>query len=247
VTGRKPRGKTLDPELLLRAYSIGIFPMAESRDAPDVFWVEPRERAVLPVDGFHLSRSLARTLRRERFQHSCDQAFDAVIAACAEATADRQDTWINAQIEDAYRLLHHIGHAHSIEVWQDGHLAGGLYGVRIGAAFFGESMFSRATDASKAALAHLVLRLRTGGFRLLDCQFMTGHLASLGAVEIARDDYLQLLSPAVSADGADWGALDARAGAAGDDGGDDGGRDGEVAGGGVISGKFIAQALTQTS
>jgi leucyl/phenylalanyl-tRNA---protein transferase len=234
VTTPRERGAPLDPELLLRAYSIGIFPMAESRDSADVFWVEPRERGIFPLGGFHLSRSLAKALRQERFEHSVDRAFDAVIAACAEPAPGRSDTWINAQILDAYRLLHRIGHAHSVEAWQDGALVGGLYGVRIGAAFFGESMFSRRTDASKAALAHLVARLRAGGFRLLDSQFLTPHLASLGAVEVGRDEYLQLLSAAVSDAGSDFAALD---------------RDDAPATtvSGPVSGKRIAQLLTQTS
>lgn len=242
MSSRRNRGEPLDPELLLRAYSIGIFPMAESRDSPDVFWVEPRARGIFPLDRFHLSRSLAKTLRQEKFVHSSDVAFDAVIDACAEPGPGRSDTWINGQILDAYRLLHRIGHAHSIEVWQDGRLAGGLYGVRIGAAFFGESMFSRATDASKAALAHLVARLKVGGFRLLDAQFLTPHLASLGAVEVSRDDYLQLLSVAVSDGGADFGALDALAAADAD------GREAPTTSVPCpVSGKRIAQLLTQTS
>lgn len=237
MTGRtRKRGEPLDPELLLRAYSIGIFPMAESRDAEDVFWVEPRERAILPLDDFHLSRSLAKTLRQERFEHSVDRAFDAVIAACAEPAADRADTWINAQIRAAYMLLHRIGHAHSVECWEGGDLVGGLYGVRIGGAFFGESMFSRRTDASKAALAHLVARLRVGGFQLLDCQFMTGHLASLGATEVTRERYLQLLGGAIGVVDADFGALDAA---------DDALPTTTVRG--PVSGKRIAQLLSQTS
>lgn len=236
MSSRQKRGAALDPELLLRAYSIGIFPMAESRDAEDVFWVEPRERAILPLEGFRLSRSLAKTLKQERFTHSVDRAFDAVIDACAEPAPDRADTWINQQIRDAYTFLHRIGHAHSVECWEGETLVGGLYGVRIGGAFFGESMFSRRTDASKAALAHLVARLRVGGFRLLDCQFMTGHLASLGAVEIKREAYLQLLGGATGVSDADFGALDALP----DDLPTTIVR-------GPVSGKRIAQLLTQTS
>ncbi|MBB4632493.1 leucyl/phenylalanyl-tRNA--protein transferase [Sphingosinicella soli] len=207
MSSRQKRGAALDPELLLRAYSIGIFPMAESRDAEDVFWVEPRERAILPLEGFHLSRSLGKTLKQGRFTHSVDRAFEAVIDACAQPAPDRADTWINRQIREAYTYLHRIGHAHSIECWDAETLVGGLYGVRIGGAFFGESMFSRRTDASKAALAHLIARMRFGGFRLLDCQFMTGHLASLGAVEIRREAYLQLLGTATGVANADFGAL----------------------------------------
>ncbi|MDB5683196.1 MAG: leucyl/phenylalanyl-tRNA--protein transferase [Sphingomonas bacterium] len=194
----------LDPDLLLRAYSIGVFPMADSRRARDIFWVEPKRRGILPLDGFRLSRSLAKTLRSDRLTVTADRDFAGVVAACAEATADRPDTWINGQIEAAYAELHARGHAHSVECWQDGALVGGLYGVKLGAAFFGESMFSRARDASKIALAHLVARLRVGGFRLLDCQFLTPHLASLGAVEIGRDAYVSLLDGALGV-GSDCG------------------------------------------
>ncbi len=207
----------LDPELLLRAYAIGVFPMADSRDARAVYWVEPRRRAVLPLDGFHLSRSLRKTLRSSRFTVTVDQAFAEVIRACAA----RVETWINTQIEASYHRLHALGQAHSVEVWQNETLVGGLYGVRLGDAFFGESMFSCATDASKVALAWLVARLRVGGFQLLDCQFMTEHLKSLGAVEIPQAAYLVLLSNALAsvsgdpglaaargAAGADWAALD---------------------------------------
>lgn len=187
----------LDPDLLLRAYSIGVFPMSDSRDAAEVYWVEPRRRAILPLDRFHLSRSLRKTLRSERFQVTHDTAFAEVVRLCAE----RDDTWINAEIEASYARLHDDGHAHSIEVWQDEALVGGLYGVRLGAAFFGESMFSRRPDASKVALAWLVARLIAGGFALLDCQFMTPHLGSLGAIEIDQKDYLALLDSAVGGDG----------------------------------------------
>ena len=214
----------LDPEMLLRAYAIGVFPMADSRDAPDIYWVEPRKRGVLPLDGFHLSRSLAKTVRSDRFTVTADTAFADVMAQCAAPTEDRAETWINPQIEAAYTALHARGHAHSIEVRDDGGtLVGGLYGVTLGRAFFGESMFSRRRDASKVALAHLVARLRVGGFRLLDCQFITDHLASLGAIEIPRAVYVSLLSSALgdgdggeAVDGAgDFGALD-RLGAAPD-------------------------------
>jgi leucyl/phenylalanyl-tRNA--protein transferase len=189
----------LDPDLLLRAYAMGVFPMADSRHAPDVFWVEPKKRGILPLDDFRLSRSLAKTVRSDRFRVTADTAFPAVVAACAAATSDRPDTWINDQIEAAYAVLHARGHAHSVECWEGDALVGGLYGVKLGAAFFGESMFSRVRDASKVALAHLVARLRVGGFRLLDCQFITPHLASLGAVEISRKDYIALLDGAVGA------------------------------------------------
>src|SRR4030095_1542253 len=179
----------LDPRLLLQGYANGIFPMADSRDADELYWVEPRQRAIIPLDRFHVSRSLRRTIRSGRFEISRDRDFAAVISACAE----REETWINAELGHAMIALHGAGHAHSIEVWDGGRLVGGLYGVRLGRAFFGESMFSRKTDASKVALAWLVARLRVGFFNLLDCQFMTAHLASLGAVSVARDDYVELL------------------------------------------------------
>ena len=200
---------TLDPDLLLRAYASGIFPMADSVDAPDVYWVEPEMRGVLPLDAFHLSKSLVKTLKSERFTTSVNHAFERVIDLCAAPAPDRDNSWINGTIRDAILALHAIGHAHSIEVWDtpEGTLVGGLYGVSLGRAFFGESMFSRATDASKVALAHLVARLRIGGFTLLDCQFITPHLASLGATEISRRDYCVLLSDAVSS-GASAGVAD---------------------------------------
>ena len=185
----------LDPRLLLQCYAAGIFPMADSRDAAELFWVEPRHRATIPLDRFHMSRSLRRTLRSGRFQVTLDRDFAGVIAACA----DRRETWINAEIESAMLALHAGGHAHSVEVWDcdGGELVGGVYGVRLGRAFFGESMFSTRSDASKVALAWLVARLKVGGFTLLDCQFMTDHLASLGAVSVSRADYVALLSAAL--------------------------------------------------
>ena len=183
----------LDPRLLLQGYASGIFPMADSRDATELFWVEPRQRAIIPLDGFHVSRSLRRTLRSGHFEVTHDRDFAGVIAACA----DREETWINAELEHAMLALHGSGHAHSIEVWHDKVLVGGLYGVRLGRAFFGESMFSRTTDASKVALAWLVARLKAGNFVLLDCQFMTDHLASLGAVTVPRETYVALLSAAL--------------------------------------------------
>lgn len=185
------------PETLLLAYREGIFPMAESRDDPELFWVDPQRRGVLPLDGFRLSHSLARTIRRRRFEASLDRAFDAVVAACA----DRKETWISAPIADLYGRLHRMGRAHSVETWAGGELVGGCYGVALGGAFFGESMFSRATDASKVALAHLVERLRAGGFLLLDTQFLTPHLASLGGVEISRAEYRRRLAAALRVEG----------------------------------------------
>jgi len=183
----------LDPRLLLQGYATGIFPMADSRDADELFWVEPRNRAIIPLDGFHLSRSLKRVLRSGRFAVTHDRDFRTVITACA----DREETWINAELESAMLALHGSGHAHSVEVWSGDGLVGGLYGVKLGRAFFGESMFSRATDASKVALAWLVARLRAGNFTLLDCQFMTEHLASLGAITVPRETYVALLSAAL--------------------------------------------------
>ena len=187
----------LDPRLLLQGYANGIFPMADSRDADELFWVEPRTRAIIPLEQFHVSRSLRRTIRSGRFTVTHDRAFAGVIAGCAE----RDETWINAELERAMLALHGSGHAHSIEVWRaEGErreLAGGLYGVKLGRAFFGESMFSRATDASKVALAWLVARLKVGNFILLDCQFMTEHRASLGAVSIPRQAYVALLATAL--------------------------------------------------
>jgi leucyl/phenylalanyl-tRNA--protein transferase len=205
----------LDPLMLLKAYAIGVFPMADDREAADIYWVEPKKRAVLPLDGFRLSRSLRKTLRTGPFETSFNRAFHEVVLKCAEATPDRPGTWINGQIEEAVLRLHALGHAHSIETWENGKLVGGLYGISLGRAFLGESMLSRATDASKVALAHLVARLKRGGFDLLDCQFQTPHLQSLGAVEISRADYSVMLGAALSGvsagalGSADLGALDA--------------------------------------
>lgn len=191
----KDSGPLLTPELLLQAYQAGVFPMSEGRDNPEVFWVDPRLRGVFPLDRFRISRRLARTMRRGHFQVTVDHAFAAVVTGCA----DREETWINDTIFDLYCTLFAQGYAHSVEVWEDGALVGGVYGVVIGAAFFGESMFSRATDASKVALAYLVDRLRCGGFQLFDTQFITPHLASLGAVEIKRSHYRAILAEALVA------------------------------------------------
>jgi leucyl/phenylalanyl-tRNA--protein transferase len=185
----------LDPRMLLRGYAAGIFPMADSRDAGDIFWVEPRNRAIIPLESFHLSRSLVKRVRSGCFTVTRDRAFHDVLLACAE----RDETWINKVIERATLGLHAVGHAHSIECWHEGNLVGGLYGVKLGRAFFGESMFSRMADASKVALAWLVARLLVGHFTLLDCQFMTPHLASLGAMTVSRDRYVGLLTTALSA------------------------------------------------
>ncbi|SFG26765.1 leucyl/phenylalanyl-tRNA--protein transferase [Sulfitobacter dubius] len=175
----------LTPEILLHGYSIGIFPMAEHRDDPEIFWVDPRRRGIMPLNGFHISRSLTRAIRRTSFHHTIDRDFDGVVAACA----DREDTWINEEIAALYGALHRAGLAHSLEVWDGEALVGGVYGVTLGRAFFGESMFSRRDNASKMALAALVDRLRRAGFILFDTQFLTDHLASLGAKEISRADY----------------------------------------------------------
>lgn len=187
------RGGALSPELLLAAYAQGVFPMAEGRDDPEVAWVEPRRRGILPLDGFRLSRSLARVIRQERFRASFDRDFAGVVRGCAE----RETTWISHAIERAYGRLFDLGRAHSVEAWDGDALAGGVYGVALGAAFFGESMFSRRTDASKVALWHLVERLRACGFRLFDTQFLTPHLASLGGVEVSRAEYRRMLEGAL--------------------------------------------------
>ena len=183
----------LTPDLLLLAYAEGVFPMSESRDDPEIFWVDPQRRGVFLLEDFHISRSLARTLRRGHFTVTVDKAFEDVVRGCA----DRDDTWINDTIFTLYCALHARGAAHSVEVWQEDRLVGGVYGVVIGAAFFGESMFSTATDASKVALAHLVDILRRGDFQLFDTQFLTPHLARLGAVEIPRASYLKALAKAI--------------------------------------------------
>lgn len=230
---------TLDPDLLLKAYSVGVFPMADRADAPDVYWVEPRRRGILPLTNFHLPRSLAKLLRQERFRLTADTDFMGVMRACAQPAPGRTETWINEQIVRGYSGLHARGHAHSLECWEDGELVGGLYGVELGAAFFGESMFAKRRDASKVALAHLVARLRAGGYLLLDTQFLTAHLARFGALEIGREPYRALLSGAVSRR-ADFFALDdALTGLPPSDPAD------TVSG--PLSGKRIAHFLTHTS
>lgn len=203
----------LDPRMVLGAYAVGVFPMADHRTADGVYWVEPKRRAIMPLDGFHLSRSLKKAIISNRFRVTADTAFEQVIALCAQSANDRPETWISGQIESVFTELHQRGYAHSVECWVGDRLAGGLYGLALGRAFFGESMVSRERDASKVALAWLVARLRQGGFTLLDCQFQTDHLASLGAIEISRADYLGRLSAAV--DGVVAGALGAAGGAAG--------------------------------
>ena len=187
-------GGRLTADMLLRAYALGVFPMAESREDPEVFWVDPRWRGIFPLDDFHISRSLARHIRRGGFEVSVNRDFDGTLRGCA----DRPETWINDTIFRLYTTLHARGFAHSLEVWEDGALVGGVYGVTLGAAFFGESMFSRRTNASKVALAYLVDRLRLGGFQLFDTQFITAHLRSLGAVEIPRAEYRRRLAEALA-------------------------------------------------
>ncbi len=190
----------LTPALVLRAYAQGIFPMAEQRNDPSLFWVSPEMRGIIPLEAFHVPRRLARTVRSDRFAVTADAAFADVMRACAEPTPDRPESWINDEILRLYTALHASEHAHSIECWREGKLVGGLYGVKLGGAFFGESMFSRARDASKVALVHLVARLRRGGFSLLDTQFLTAHLARFGAIEIPREEYHVLLARAISHD-----------------------------------------------
>ena len=196
----------ITPEVLLKAYACGIFPMAESAEDPALYWIEPEERGIIPLTGFHIPARLARTVRAERFTVVCDRDFDAVIAGCAEPQPGRGRTWINARIRKLYRGLFDIGHCHTVEVYDGDALVGGLYGVSLGAAFFGESMFHRARDASKVALVHLVARLKAGGFKLLDTQFVTDHLKTFGAVELPRKQYHKLLAEALIGE-ADFGVL----------------------------------------
>lgn len=265
-----PASSIIPSDLLLKAYRSGIFPMADSRDDPEIFWIEPKKRAILPLDGFHCSRSLAKVLKSGRFTVTCNAAFDDVLDACAAPRPDHPDSWISERIAASYRALHLAGQAHSLECWLDGTLVGGLYGVGFDRVFCGESMFSRATDASKVALAWLVVSLRLAGATLLDCQFITGHLASLGAIEITQNEYLQRLMQAQDQRGSAWSSLPegfagvlAAAGAAGAaDAGPDAGDAGLGDAAGLPApdsppvsppgpasspGKFIAQSLTQTS
>ena len=190
----------LTPDMLLRAYAIGVFPMAEDRDDPDLFWIDPRIRGVIPLDGFHVPKRLAKTLRSNRYRVTSDRDFEGVMDGCAEASDRRPRTWINDKILTLYTALHRMDHAHSVEVWDGDRLIGGLYGVTLGSAYFGESMFSRERDASKIALCHLVARLTFAGFRLLDTQFVTKHLERFGAKEVPRSDYRTLLSEALNYD-----------------------------------------------
>jgi leucyl/phenylalanyl-tRNA--protein transferase len=198
----------LTPDLLLRAYAAGIFPMAESAESSDLRWVEPRFRGVLPLDGFHCPRSLRKAVRQGRFEVTADRDFAAVMEGCAAPGRGRESTWINGEIHRLYGQLHAMGRAHSVECWREGALVGGLYGVSLGAAFFGESMFSRESDASKVALVHLVARLRRGGYALLDAQFLTEHLARFGAFEIPRRQYRRLLDAALAREAPFYRVLD---------------------------------------
>ena len=197
MAGRRSRDQRITPELLLRAYSIGLFPMSDAADDPEIFWVEPEMRGILPLDAFHISKSLAKAVRKKPFDIRFDTAFDAVVEKCAEEAEDRPSTWINDTIKELYGALHKLGHAHSVEAWEGDTLVGGLYGVSLGSAFFGESMFSRRTNASKICLVHLVERLKMRGFTLLDTQFTTEHLKTFGAIDVPKGDYLTLLDKAM--------------------------------------------------
>jgi len=195
------------PQILLKAYAAGVFPMAESAENNALYWVEPELRGILPLGSFHIPQSLKKAVRHRRFEIGVDTAFGEVIAGCAEKTPERQSTWINSRIKSLYTQLHKMGFCHSVEAWRDGRLAGGLYGVKIGAAFFGESMFSRERDASKVALVHLVARLNAGDFRLLDAQFINNHLKQFGAMEVDRDSYHEMLDAALGGE-AEFGRFD---------------------------------------
>lgn len=188
----------ITPDILLRAYSIGLFPMAESAEDRNLFWVDPEMRGIFPLDSMIISKSLAKVIRGDRFEVRIDHDFDSVIDACAASAEGRDKTWINSRIRSLYRQLFDLGYVHTVETWDDGKLAGGLYGVHLGAAFFGESMFHHVTDASKVALMHLAARLRHGGFKLLDAQFVTPHLATMGAIELPKENYHRVLNETLS-------------------------------------------------
>ena len=197
----------MTPEVLLRAYALGVFPMARRHDAEELCWVDPDSRGILPLERFHVPRSLKKAIRKNPFTVRCDTAFTTVMRLCAEPTAQRPDTWINQEILRLFSTLHEVGMAHSVECWADDALVGGLYGLSLGGAFFGESMFSRRTDASKIALVHLVARLKKGGYSLLDTQFLTDHLAQFGTVEVPRQDYLKRLARAIEKPAHFYGAM----------------------------------------
>lgn len=198
MVGRRSRNNGITVDILLRAYSAGLFPMADSADDPELFWVEPEIRGIIPLNDFHISKSLAKAIRKKPFEIRFNTAFEAVMAGCAAEAPDRPSTWINATIRKLYTELHQIGHAHSVEAWEGKELVGGLYGVSLGAAFFGESMFSRRTNASKICLVHLVERLRASGFVLLDTQFTTEHLKTFGAIDVPKQEYAKMLDRAVN-------------------------------------------------
>jgi len=223
----------ITPQVLLKAYACGIFPMAESAEDNALYWIEPERRGILPLDDVHIPKSLARTIRRGGFEVKVDHDFEGVIDGCAAPRAGRRSTWINGRIRSLYRELFKLGHCHTVEVWQDGEMIGGLYGVHLGRAFFGESMFSKARDASKIALVYLVARLKYGGFTLLDTQFVTGHLARFGAIEVSRQEFQGLLEGALGSQGRPPGP--AAGGGAGRGGGAAaaGGGAGAAAGGGA--------------
>ncbi|MGZ3411336.1 MAG: leucyl/phenylalanyl-tRNA--protein transferase [Xanthobacteraceae bacterium] len=206
MAGKESANAEITPEVLLKAYACGIFPMAERADDPSLYWVEPEMRGIIPLEGFHVSARLARTVRSDRFQVIANHDFDAILEGCAEPAPGRTNTWINDRIRRLYRGLYAIGHCHTVEVYEDGALVGGLYGVSLGSTFFGESMFHRSRDASKVALVHLVARLKAGGFRLLDTQFVTDHLRTFGAIEVTRRVYQKLLADALEGE-ADFAAL----------------------------------------
>src|SRR5215210_9352075 len=209
MANRETALSEITPEVLLKAYACGIFPMAESAEDPALYWIEPEKRGIIPLETFHVPSRLARTVRSDRFSIAVNRDFGGVLDGCAEPQPGRTRTWINARIRTLYEKLYDIGHCHSIEAYENGELAGGLYGVCLGRAFFGESMFHHARDASKVALVHLVARLKAGGFRLLDTQFVTDHLKTFGAVEVPRRQYHKLLEAALGGDG-DFGALGKR-------------------------------------
>ena len=236
----------IDPEELLLAYRLGIFPMAESRVSTDVLWIRPRERGILPLEKFHVPRRLARTIRNDRYQVRVDTAFGAVIRGCAESGPGRGDTWINRAIIDVFELLHDRGIAHSVEAWEDGELIGGVYGLSLGGAFFAESKFSRRTDASKVALVHLAARLKSGSYLLLDAQFPNPHLAQFGAIAVSERRFEKLLEKALETEadfyrfgGAVTGAAGATAGA--------GVAAAGIAAGGLTAGSSVLQVITHTS
>ena len=250
MPGSPPSPSVIPPELLLTAYRTGLFPMADHRDDPEVFWVEPRERAIFPLEQFHVSKSLRKTIRQDRFRVTCDRDFAATIAACAEPREAFAESWISHRIEASYRALHRAGHAHSFECWQtdefgNDRLVGGLYGVAFDRVFCGESMFSRVPDASKVALAWLVACMKSAGFRVLDCQFMTDHLASMGAKAIPQARYLELVEDAAGSPEASlpeaWARYAVGSGSAVSSGAS------AASDPPPPSGKLIAQSFTKTS